>query len=115
LEGVDLEALPGSGSAVDYTHAGEWINYTVNVTAAGTYTLDARVANYGSGGAFHLEVDGVNVTGTLAVPDTRSFTTFTDVLKSGINLTAGSHVIRWVWDGESQYGFSGNLDWFKLA
>jgi uncharacterized delta-60 repeat protein len=114
-EGVDIEALPGSGAAVDYTHTGEWMKYTVNVTTPGSYTLDARVANYGTGGAFHLEVDGVNVTGTLAVPDTRSFTTFTDVIKGGIALSAGQHVLRWVWDGESQYGFSGNLDWFKLA
>jgi uncharacterized delta-60 repeat protein len=114
-EGVDVEPLAAGGFAVDYTHTGEWMKYTVNVASTGTYTLDARVSNYGTGGAFHLEVDGVNVTGTLAVPDTRSFTSFTDVLKSGISLTAGNHVIRWVWDGESQYGFSGNLDWFKLA
>jgi uncharacterized delta-60 repeat protein len=116
LEGVDIEALPGgSGYAVDWAHAGEWMNYTVNLTTAGTYTLDAHVANYGAGGAFHVEVDGVNVTGTLAVPDTRSFTTFTDVLKAGIPLTAGQHLIRFVWDAESQYGFSGNLDWFRFA
>jgi uncharacterized delta-60 repeat protein len=116
LEGVDIEALPGaSGYAVDWTHAGEWMNYTVNVTTAGTYTLDAHVSNYGVGGAFHVEVDGVNVTGTLAVPDTRSFTTFADVLKGGIVLTAGQHVVRFIWDAESQYGFSGNLDWFRFA
>jgi hypothetical protein len=116
LEGVDIEALPGgAGYAVDWAHSGEWMNYTVNVSTAGTYTLDAHVANYGSGGAFHVEVDGVNVTGTLAVPDTGSFTKFADVLKSGIPLSAGQHIVRFVWDAESQYGFSGNLDWFRFA
>jgi uncharacterized delta-60 repeat protein len=115
-EGIDVEALPGgAGYAVDWAHGGEWMKYTVNVTTAGTYTFDARVANYGTGGAFHVEVDGVNVTGTLAVPNTGSFTTFADVLKGGISLSAGQHVIRFVWDGESQYGFSGNLDWFRFA
>jgi hypothetical protein len=73
------------------------------------------VSNYGTGGAFHVEVDGTNVTGTLAVPNTGSFTAYTDVLKGGISLSAGKHVIRFVWDGESQYGFGGNLDWFRFA
>ena len=113
-DGVDVEA-GASGFDVGWTHATEWMKYTVNVTAGGTYTFDAHVANAAAGGAFHVEVDGVNVTGSLAVPNTASFKTYTDVLKSGISLTAGSHVIRWVWDANTQYGFAGNLDWFKFS
>lgn len=113
-EGVDLEALPNGGSAVDYTHAGEWMKYTVSMAAPGTYQIAAHVANYGSGGAFHIEIDGINVTGTRAVPDTGSFTNFVDVTQTGLYIPAGQHVVRFVWDGESQYGFAGNLDYFRV-
>jgi hypothetical protein len=114
-DGVDIETLSGGGFAVDYAHATEWMKYTVNVATAGTYTFDAHVADYGAGAAFHVEVDGVNVTGSLGIPNTGSFTKFTDVLKSGVNLTAGKHVIRFVWDANSQFGYAGNLDWFRFA
>jgi hypothetical protein len=114
-EGVDIESLGAGNYAVDYTHAGEWMKYTVKVTATGTYTLSAHVSNFGAGGAFHIEVDGVNVTGTLAVPDTHSFTTFTDVQKTGVALSAGQHVLRFVWDANSPSGFSGNLDSFRAT
>ncbi|HLM57035.1 MAG TPA: hypothetical protein VK422_13030 [Pyrinomonadaceae bacterium] len=36
-----------------HTRAGEWLEYTVNVTAAGTYTLMFDVASGGPGGTFH--------------------------------------------------------------
>jgi hypothetical protein len=41
----------------------------VNVTKAATFNIDARVAS-AFGGAFHLEVDGKNVTGTLKFTNT---------------------------------------------
>jgi hypothetical protein len=38
------------------TDAGEWLNYTVSVAAAGTYAIDVRAASNGAGGTFHIEV-----------------------------------------------------------
>ena len=37
---------------------------------AGTYALGVRAASVGLGGTFHLEMNGVNVTGTMTVPNT---------------------------------------------
>jgi hypothetical protein len=113
--GVDIEPAGdlGGGYDVGWTHAGEWVGFTTSVAAAGNYDLDVRAANLGSGGAFHVEVDGVNVTGTLAVPNTGAFQTYTDVTKSGIALSAGQHFVKLVMDGNSQYGFSGNFNWMK--
>src|SRR6185369_10237792 len=72
-EGVDIEgttdnAVPGYD--VGWTQGGEWLNYTVNVTTTGHYSLSARVASQGDGGAFHIEMDGNDVSGPVVVPDT---------------------------------------------
>ena len=62
---VDIKASndSGGGYMVAYTTAGEWLNYTVNAAAAGTYAIDVRLASNGVGGTFHIEVNGVDKTG----------------------------------------------------
>src|SRR5579859_1556984 len=95
-EGVDLENCSDAGCGYDigWNEAGEWEKYTVNVTTAGTYSIDFRVASGGTGGALHLEIDGANVTGSLAVPATGGWQTWTTVTKAGVSFTTGSHVLR---------------------
>src|SRR5215471_18827169 len=45
-DGVDLEVTTDTGGGVNmgWTAKGQWFKYTVNVNAAGTYTLTFRVA-----------------------------------------------------------------------
>src|SRR5262249_34563519 len=66
---VDLEATTDTDGGFDVmkTRAGEWLQYSVNVMTAGTYPLDVRTANIGTGGTFHVEVDGSDKTGPVAV------------------------------------------------
>jgi hypothetical protein len=68
--GVDIEGASSGGYDVGWVAAGEWLQYTVNVASAGTYTAQFRVASLGQGGTFHLEMNGSNVSGSLMVPDT---------------------------------------------
>ena len=64
-----------------------------------------------NGGKFHLEVDGQNVTGSLAVPNTGNWTTFTATSPSAAsNLTAGTHVLRLAFDTNGDIGYVGNFD-----
>jgi hypothetical protein len=113
---VDLEATTdtGGGFNVMKTRAGEWLTYSVNVTTAGTYTFQARVASLGGGGTFHVEVDGVNKTGTLTVPNTGGWQTWQTISKTGIALTAGTHVIRVSLDTVGPSGGVGNYNWFRF-
>ena len=97
-----------------WTTAGEWLKYTVNVTAAGTYTLDARVASSGAGGTFHVEVNGVDKTGPIAVPNTGGWQTWTTISKSGIALAAGQQVVRVVMDTAGASGSVANLNWLQV-
>jgi subtilisin family serine protease/predicted Rdx family selenoprotein len=103
----------GGGYSLSYVAAGEWLKYSVAVTAAGSYTLEARVASSGAGGTFHIEVDGVNVTGSLAVPNTGGWQTWKSVNVSGIPLSAGAHILRVVIDTNGPTGSWGNLNYLR--
>jgi len=115
-DGVDLQDAvdAGGGFKIKSAVAGEWLKYTVNVTAAGTYTLTTRVASSGAGGTFHIEVNGVDRTGPISVPDTASWQTWRTVSKSGIALTAGQQVIRLVLDTNGVTGLTGNFNWIGV-
>jgi hypothetical protein len=114
---VDLQASTdtGGGYHVAWVSAPEWLKYTVNVTTAGTYNLSVRVASLGQGGRFHIEVDGIDRTGPLTVPNTGGWHLWTTLTRSGVSLTAGAHAVRLVFDAKSTAGVVGNFNWIRVA
>lgn len=99
-EGVDIEACTDSGGGYDvsYTAAGEWMQYIVNATAAGPYTVSFRVASANNGASFHLEnQSGTNLTGAVSVPNTGGWQTWASVTKT-ITLPAGQQTLKLVED-----------------
>src|SRR5262249_39738605 len=76
---------------------GEWLNYSVDVTATGSYTVNFRVASFGQGGTFHLEMNGVDVTGSVNVPDTRDWQNWQTVSRT-VSLPAGPQIARLAMD-----------------
>ncbi|HEX5393216.1 MAG TPA: carbohydrate-binding protein [Rhodocyclaceae bacterium] len=74
---------------------GEWMKYTVNVATAGSYAFSLLASNSYSGNpAFHLEVDGVKVGGSIPVPSTGAWCTFKWVPTPAVMLSAGTHVVK---------------------
>ncbi|GAB3689964.1 hypothetical protein GCM10028857_25960 [Salinarchaeum chitinilyticum] len=107
---VDVGATSDSNYNVGYITDGEWMEYTIEVPATGLYDVAYRVCAGGSGGDFHLEVDGVNVTGTVSASGTGNWSTYeTQGPVEEVPLTKGTHVLRFV----SQGGF--NLDHFEVS
>jgi hypothetical protein len=106
---------PGCGFNVGWLTTGEWLEYSVNVAATGTYFFEARVSSPGSGGIVHLEVDGSNVTGPLAVPTTGAWQTYSTVRKDDLVLTQGPHVLRFVIDNSGSSTLLGNVNWFRFT
>jgi hypothetical protein len=110
---VDIEPTSSGGYDVGWIAAGEWLQYSVNVAAAGSYTVQFRVASLGQGGTFHLEMNGVNVSGTLTIPDTGGWQNWQTV-SATVQLSAGTQFARIVID-TSGVNAAGNLDRFQFS
>ena len=95
-EDVDIETCTdaGGGYNIGYATAGEWLEYSVNVVTAGTYTLTLRVACQGDGRTLSVAANGVTIANNVAIPNTGGWQTWQDVVIPNITLTAGAQVIR---------------------
>jgi Carbohydrate binding module (family 6) len=113
---VDIKAASDSGGGylVGWTKAEEWLKYTVAVAQSRSYTLTVRLVSDGVGGTFHIEVSGVNVTGSIQVPDTGGWQTWKTVTKTGVTLPAGTQVLKVVLDANGPGGSVGNFNWFAF-
>ncbi len=116
-EGVDLKTTTDGGAGgyrLSDTRAGEWVEYTIDVAAAGQYLMEFRVSNSAPGGRFHAEVGGANVTGTMSVPDTDSFNPLRTVAKT-VTLPAGRHVLRLAFDAVATGGATAGVNWLRIS
>lgn len=115
---TDVDIQPtgdvGGGFNVGWIKPGEWLAYSVNVRSTATYTVTARVASNGAGGTFHLEIDGINVTGPMTSPNTGGHQVWTSIAKSGISIAAGAHTVRLVFDASGPTGSFGNINYLKI-
>lgn len=112
-EGVDLENCSEGGYNIGYVNAGEWLEYSANVTITGKYTLAVRLANPGVAKTFHMEMDGQDITGPVTVPTTGGFQAWQTVsTTTNTALPAGIHVFRIVLEAND---FNVNYFTFALA
>jgi hypothetical protein len=95
-DGVDLElaSAPATGNDLGWSASGQWFRYTVNVSTAGTYTVTFLVAAESAiSDAFHLSnSSGTNLSGSVAVPDTGGWQTWTTVTAT-VTLPAGTQTL----------------------
>ncbi len=95
-EDVDIENCTdaGTGYNIGYAQAGEWLEYTVDVAAAGKYNLTLRVACDGAGHTVSLSANDVVVAKDIAIPNTTGWQVWENVTVPNISLSAGKQVIR---------------------
>jgi beta-glucanase (GH16 family) len=110
-DNVDIESCTdtGGGYNIGWMAAGEWLEYTVDVKYAGTYTLKARVAALDPGKTFYVAFDGVNKTGNLTVPDTNGWQNWNTVSKT-VTLSAGVQIMRF-YSNSADF----NLNYIEIA
>ena len=81
-------------------YAGQWMNYTVTVPEAGKHEIEVVACDcYGgsNGSVFHIELDGVNVTGSVLMPNMgQKYGTI--VMKQEVAFPAGKHILKLVMD-----------------
>jgi hypothetical protein len=97
-ERVDVEP-----SSEDYTSVGffdneEWMEYTIDVVAAGNYIVTIRTASGGGGGHLSIESDCVDLTGSIATPNTGGWDAWQDMTVD-VTLDAGIQKLRLVSGG----------------
>ena len=91
---VDIEPCSKGGYNVGYIADGEWLEYTVDVDATGLYDINFSVASNLDGGAFHLELDGQDVTETITTPGTGGWGVYKIITTTDVELTVGEHILR---------------------
>jgi hypothetical protein len=115
-EDVDIRTtISAGGFFVSDTAVGEFLEYTVNVPTGGLYDFEFRVSSFGSGATFHGEIDGVDVTGSLQVPNTASNQNFVIISQSGLPVPAGPHILRLQMDTATSAGQAGNYDFIRIT
>ncbi|HEU4554762.1 MAG TPA: carbohydrate-binding protein [Chitinophaga sp.] len=103
-EAVDIENCSEGSYNVGWTNGAEWLEYTVDVTEAGTYNIAIRIASGGGGGNFHFEFDGTDLSGSVHCPDTGGWQNWITV-NATVTLKAGKQVMRFY---EETGGFNVN-------
>ena len=110
MEGVNTELTSdtGGGLNVGRLEAGNWVKYKVNVSAAGTYAFNFRLAG-STGGEFEIRNSAGKVLETVEVPVTGDWQSWTTISAS-VALNSGSQTIQ-VYAIKNGW----NFNWFEIS
>jgi len=100
-EDVDIIATADSaGGYYDINHfeTGEWLAYTIDLPDTARYDIELRVATAFSDTAFHIELDGRDISGRVTIPSTSSWTSYQWVSAGSFDLIAGAQLLKIVAD-----------------
>ncbi|MBN2704695.1 MAG: carbohydrate-binding protein [Pontiellaceae bacterium] len=106
--GIELTSDTGGGYDVGWTADGDWLEYTIKVSAAGTYNLRLRVASTNAA-SVQLSAFGEDITGTWSIPNTGGLQTWQTVSKE-VFLKPGRQILR-----INVLGGGLNLNWIEFA
>ena len=114
---VDIRTTTDSSGRynVKSVRAGEWLAYSVSIANTGSYSLGFRVASSGTGGTVHVELDGANVTGAIALPDTGGWDTYRTFTTPAVTLSSGAHVLKVVIDANGSGKTAADINWIDVA
>lgn len=108
---VDIQPCSEGGFNIGWFRNGEWLEYTIGVANTGRYLLETRVATQNAGGSLRYEIDGTDISGPIAVPNTGGWQNWQTVAAE-VDLDAGTRVIRLA-KNDSPGDF--NINWFRLT
>ena len=95
----------GAQNDIGHILAGEWVEYTIDVPAGGTYALSVNAKTPIGGNTIAVSVEGGPTLATFALPDSNggdtSFagTVFAETPSQNIVLGAGEQTLRFTFDG----------------
>ena len=107
MKGVVLDVCSEGGKNVGGIQAGDYMDYKVNVSTAGSYKFDFRIA--GPGGKFELKNAAGAVLATINTPATGGYQAWATTSVNA-NLAAGDQTLR-IFAVTGGY----NLNWFEIT
>lgn len=99
----------GGGLNVGYIDAGDWMDYSVNIATAGTYSIKLRVAAPNSNSALQIINSSGTILKTLNIPNTGSFQSW-QTIDETLTLPAGLQTLR-IYAQTSLW----NINWWALV
>jgi hypothetical protein len=95
MNGIQVETTTdaGGGQNVGYIDANDWMDYNVNVSTAGNYTVNFRVASGASGGQLQLRNSSGNTLATANIVNTGGWQNWTTITATA-SLSAGTQTLR---------------------
>jgi hypothetical protein len=110
-DGVDIYVSANEGHYLGAISAGEWTEYTIEVASAGDYLLEVRYATPKTNAAIRVGLNGVDVTGALALTSTGAWQNWATTAARRIQVpTAGVQVLRITAQANGM-----NLNWVRFA
>jgi hypothetical protein len=107
---------------VGWVDDGEWLEFSVTVLKTGMYTIATRIATPKDGVHFHFEMNRVNITGSVAVPNTGCWGSdlhghdcFQETMVSHIRLQQGPYRLRFCPEGSPGQKNLFTVDKFRFA
>ena len=100
----------GGGLIVGWIEQGDWMDYSYNAPAAGSYTVNLRIASAVSGAQFQIKNAGGTVLATVYVPNTGGWQTW-QTISTTITLPAGTQTLRLQSSGSAGW----NINWWELT
>ncbi|MFP9100348.1 discoidin domain-containing protein [Flavobacterium sp. RHBU_24] len=107
--GVQTEPCADTGGGIDvsFIDDNDWMEYAIEVTTAGEYTIDARVSSIAATGIIEYSSNG-SILGTVNIPNTGGWQVWQTISKT-VYLQAGQQKLR-VKAAAEQY----NVNWIEI-
>jgi hypothetical protein len=83
-------------------------NYTTSFSQPGPYTITLWVGSASAGGSWNVYIDK-QLVGTVATPNTGSYTLLAPAVSSPFNATIGTHVLTLAWGSGDASGNAGDI------
>ncbi|HEU0109583.1 MAG TPA: carbohydrate-binding protein, partial [Flavisolibacter sp.] len=109
MSGVQTETTTdaGGGKNVGWIESGDWMNYSVSVSTAASYTINFRIATPNSGSQFQVKKADGTLLATVNIPVTGGFQSW-QTISATVPLSAGSQTIKLQASGSPF-----NINWFE--
>lgn len=92
-DGVDIAGSPND-YYVSHFESGEWLQYTVEASRKGKFTLVLMLAADHSNGRLELLINGVSLKQSISIPNSGGMDTWKELEIKGIRLKSSNNIIR---------------------